>query len=95
MSSIHESPPSRFDGSLYVTLGIHVLIMTISVQLEYHEPIFTLLIGTVYGPVLAATILLVCIDSMEYCVSGDISLLTAHNITARSGSNKSKRILFE
>ena len=40
-------------------LGIHVMIMAITVQLEYQEYIFTLLIGTVYGPVLAVTILLV------------------------------------
>jgi len=54
----------RVDASLFVMLGIHLLTMTISVQLQYHEPMFTLLIGTVYGPVLALTILIV--SSVEY-----------------------------
>lgn len=62
--------PARFDGSLFVMLGIHVLIMTISVQLQYDEIIFTLLIGTVYGPVLAATILLVRQNGMIQLLSG-------------------------
>lgn len=51
----------RVDRSLFAMLGIHVLTMTISVEIQYHVPVFTLLIGTVYGPVLAATIVLVSI----------------------------------
>lgn len=49
----------RIDGSLFVMLGMNVFFMACSVHLQYNEPMFTLLIGTVYGPVLAATILLV------------------------------------
>lgn len=49
----------RVDASLFVMLAIHVATMTISVQLQYKEPVFTALIGIVYGPILAMTILIV------------------------------------
>lgn len=56
----------RVDGSLFLMLGIHVLTMTISVELQYHEPMFTLLIFIVYGPVLASTILTVSKEMNQY-----------------------------
>jgi len=64
----------RVDTSLFFMLGIHVLTMTVSVQLQYHEPMFTLLIGTVYGPVLALTILIVSV--MEPVVVASIRSYT-------------------
>ena len=49
----------RVDYSLFVMLGLHVLTVTTTVEMQYHEPLFTLLIFVVYGPVLAGTILIV------------------------------------
>jgi hypothetical protein len=57
------------DATLFSMLGIHVTIMAFIVQLEYQEYIFTLLIGAVYGPVLASTILLVRVMVMVCVVS--------------------------
>jgi hypothetical protein len=49
----------RVDSPLLFLLGINALAMTWSVWLRYKEPIFTLLVFAIYGPVLNVTILIV------------------------------------
>lgn len=49
--------PIHLQYSCFILVGIEVL----AVMWQYHEPIFTILMFTLYGPVLLGTILIVSI----------------------------------